>query len=73
MSSQDKLIMDHYDAFRFHGFTNLLMGIIVSFPLIFIAIRFFYSVVRNGKDVWQKLSVFLFPSCVAMYFARPAA
>ena len=61
MSSQDKLIMDHYDAFRFHGFTNLLMGIIVSFPLIFIAIRFFYSVVRNGKDVWQKLSVFLFP------------
>lgn len=60
-STRDKLILDHYDAFRTHAFTYLLLGLLVSFPLFHIAARFFYRIAQKSKCLLQRLAIFLFP------------
>lgn len=59
MSSADKLILDHYDAFRFDALTKLVMGVLVCFPMLMIFVRFFYCFWKS-KKVRVKLTSLLF-------------
>lgn len=59
MSSADKLILDHYDAFRFDALTKLIVGIIMCSPMLIIFMRF-YSALRKETKFSIHLSVILF-------------
>lgn len=59
MSSADKLILDHYDAFRFDALTKLIVGIIMCSPMLIIFARF-YSGLRKKNERNLYLAVILF-------------